>query len=92
MVTQQDENMEWQSCQVSPQLLFLGVLRILSKKFLFRPGFFCFLLPGGGGRGLKGRLGGLINMPVKKKKKKKKKTVVNCSHIIRKRGKFGGHS
>ena len=30
MVTQQDENMKWQSCQVSPQLLFLGVVRILS--------------------------------------------------------------
>ena len=38
--------------------------------------------------GVEGAVGGLINMPVKKKKK----TVVNCSHIIRKRGKFGGHS
>ena len=29
-VTQQYENMKWQSCQVSPRLLFLSVLRILS--------------------------------------------------------------
>ena len=35
MVTQQDENMKWQSCQVSPQLLFLGVLRILSSTLQF---------------------------------------------------------
>ena len=41
MVTQQDENMKWQGCQVSPQLLFLSVLRILS----------------GRGRGLKGGWG-----------------------------------
>ena len=38
-----------------------------------------------GKKGGGGGVGWLINMPVKK-------SVVNCSHIKGKRGKFGGHS
>ena len=61
MVMQQYENMKWQICEVSPRLLFLSVLRILSYKLLFRPSSFCFLLPGGGGgeRGGGGGEGGV---------------------------------